>query len=76
MTEYEESDDEYLEVESDEVPLSEALRETCYGCGSALTWVLNPDPDSLWYTAECDDCEYSHRIRPTKAVVTVEDSTL
>lgn len=65
-----ESSSKYRDFESDEVSLSKALNTDCPECGGRITWVLDPDPDSLQYYSD-NECECGRRyyIQPTKATV-------
>jgi len=65
------SDNSYTDAESDDVPLSTALREfECSECGRSPMWVLEPDPDSVrYYSDHPCDCGYKHYIRPTMVTV-------
>jgi hypothetical protein len=73
MTEYAESDRKWVKATSEELSLSNALEQTCYNCDEPMVWTLDPDPDSLRYTAECRECEYTHQVKPTKARVIVNE---
>lgn len=73
---YEESDGKYTDYESNVVSLSTALDEDCAECGASLMWVLDPDPDSLRYHADCDQCETHHSLNLTHGSITVSDANL
>lgn len=68
-TEWSETDSKWTKRESEELSLTSALDEDCQECGAMLSWVLDPDPDSLRYTAECGQCDSRYSIKPTKAVI-------
>lgn len=73
--EWTDSDRDYVEQESEELSLSDGLyRIACPDCGTRLTWVLDPDPDSLSYSAECNPCENKFRMNVTKVRCTKSDS--
>lgn len=64
-TDWTPSNEEYVELESDELSFSTGLRETtCEECGRTLSWQLVPDPDSTIWEAQC--CEHSYHLKPVK----------
>jgi len=62
-----ESDREFISRTSEPVSLTDAMIDCV--CGRPLQWVLEPDPDSLRYTASCDDCGRVYDIKPETFVV-------
>jgi transcription elongation factor Elf1 len=74
---WEESDDEYTEFESDVRKLSDVLYEfSCKECGKRLTLRLTPDPDDLGYSTECEDCDLGYRINVTHVKAVAYDRSL
>lgn len=75
--EWHESDRKYVEEESNVIKLLDLLYDAeCKECGRRLTLVVQPDPDSLCYTAECDQCELHYRFDVTHVRGTVSDANL
>lgn len=75
--EWQESDEQYTEFESDVHKLSDVLGTFhCKDCGDRLYLTIEPDPDNPSYRATCEDCELSYRIKFTHVKAFAFDSNV
>lgn len=72
-----ESDKKFVEAESDSLHDFRSVSGlNCKECERVLTVRLDPDPDTLRYTAECDDCNKRYIFKAKLFSVEMIDTTV